>query len=156
MTKSTTLTVIFGVLIVTTLTTVWLRALPQNLTLRFHPYVGDKPLVLYDQSYKNPGGNGDFSIRDFQLFISNIVLDYSSSSIKEPESYHLVRFDDNTAFDKIIIPEIKIQNLRQLSFAIGIDKKANGTLVISGDLDPNSRMAWNYKSTISSCCWKEC
>jgi hypothetical protein len=133
------------VMIIAILAMNWFRSLPQNLILHFHPYVGDKPLVLHDQSYKNPGGNGDFSIRDFQLFISNIVINYSSSSVKELESYHLVRFDGKTSFDEIIIPAIKIQNIRQLSFGIGIDPKANGTILFSGDLDPNSRMAWNWQ-----------
>ena len=148
MTKPKVLKLFSGILvvmIVAILATTWFRYLPQNLTLRFHPYVGDKPLVLHDQSYKNPGGNGEFSIRDFQLFISNIVISYSSSSIKELESYHLVRFDGDTSFDEIIIPAIKLQNIKQLSFGIGIDPKANGTILFSGDLDPNSRMAWNWQ-----------
>jgi hypothetical protein len=79
------------------------------------------------------------------LFISNIVVNYSSSSVNELESYHLVRFDGDTSFDEIIIPQIKIQNLKQLSFGIGVDPKANGTIMFSGDLDPNSRMAWNWQ-----------
>jgi len=133
------------VAIVIYLPTIWLRSLPHDLTLRFHPYVGVQPLVLNDQSYKNPGGHGKFSIRDFQLFISNIVLNYPSSLIKEVESYHIIRFDGKTTFDEIIIPEIEINQLRKLSLSIGIDPKANGTLLISGDLDPNSRMAWNWQ-----------
>jgi hypothetical protein len=148
MTKPKALKLISGILVVmiiAILATNGLRSLPQNLTLRFHPYVGDKPLVLHDQSYKNPGGNGYFSVRDLQLFISNIVVSYSSTSIKESESYHLVRFDGSTSFDEIIIPEIKLQNIKQLSFGIGIDPKANGTILFSGDLDPNSRMAWNWQ-----------
>jgi hypothetical protein len=148
MTKLTRLTVAFGTLIVAIVVVIimgWLRSMPQNLTLRFHPYVGDTPLVLHDRSYENPGGEGTFSIRDFQLFISNIVIDYSSNSLKEQESYHLVRFDGNTSFDQIVIPEIEIQNLKKVSFGIGVDPKANGTIIISGDLDPNSRMAWNWQ-----------
>jgi hypothetical protein len=145
MTKSNIFALAVGTLILTLGAAYWLRSSPQELILRFHPYVGDKPLILNNQTYKNPGGSGHFSIRDFQLFISNIVLDSSSSRIKEPESYHLVRFDGNTSFDQIVIPKIDIQHLKQLSFGIGIDKSANGTIVISGDLDPNSRMAWNWQ-----------
>jgi len=148
MIKSKALPLIFGILITAIalgLITVWLRFSPQDLTLRFHPYIGDKPLVLNSQSYKNPGGNGEFSIRDFQLFISNIVVDYPVLSIAESESYHLLRFDGITSFDQIVIPEIKIQNLKKLSFGVGIEPKANGTIIISGDLDPNGRMAWNWQ-----------
>lgn len=139
---SLTLAIIAIVLIVAAL---WQQAKPQNLILRFHPYVGEHPLVLNTQSYNNPGGEGTFAIRDFQLFISNIVVDYSASRFTERESYHLVRFDGSTSFGQIVLPQIKLQDLRQVSFAIGIDPKANGSLVIAGDLDPNSRMAWNWQ-----------
>ena len=148
MNKSNIIAVIFGILMLTIviiLANGWLRSLPQELTLRFHPYVGDKPLVLNNKSYKNPGGNGEFSIRDFQLFISNIVLNYPSSSLNEPESYHLLRFDGKTHFAQLDIARIKLKKLRQLSFGIGIDPQANGTILFSGDLDPNSRMAWNWQ-----------
>ncbi|MBA6391804.1 hypothetical protein H4J38_13605 [Colwellia sp. BRX10-3] len=148
MTKSTKVTLVFGTLLLTAglaISSFWLRALPQDLTIRFHPYVGDKPLVLNSQSYKNPGGDGEFSIRDFQLFISNIALEFSKKTINEAESYHLVRFDGDSTFDQFVIPNIKIQNLRKLSFGIGIDPKANGAILFSGDLDPNSRMAWNWQ-----------
>ncbi|ARD42970.1 MbnP family protein [Colwellia sp. PAMC 21821] len=148
MTKSNKLTLVFCTLILAATLVVaiaWHRTLPQDLTLRFHPYVGDKPLVLNNQSYKNPGGDGEFTIRDFQLFISNITLAFPNNTINEEESYHLVRFDGDSTFDQIVIPSIKIQNLRKLSLGIGIDPKANGAILFSGDLDPNSRMAWNWQ-----------
>ncbi|MFT5635759.1 MAG: hypothetical protein ACI89T_001213 [Cognaticolwellia sp.] len=148
MTKSTKVTLVFCTLLLTAglaIYYLWLRALPQDLTIRFHPYVGNKPLVLNSQSYKNSGGDGEFSIRDFQLFISNITLKFPKKTINEEESYHLVRFDGDSTFDQIVIPDIKIQNLRQLSFGIGIDPKANGFILFLGDLDPNSRMAWNWQ-----------
>jgi len=122
-----------------------LRPAPQDLTLRFHPFVGDKPLRLNTQSYKNPGGEGEFTIRDFQLFISNIVLSFPTNPIYEQESYHLLRFDGKNTFGQLVIPKINLSNLSQLSFGIGIDPKANGSLMFSGDLDPNSRMAWNWQ-----------
>jgi hypothetical protein len=131
-----------GIIVVATS---WQRSQPQDLILRFHPYVGDKPLVLNSQSYNNPGGEGQFTIRDFQLFISNITVDYPASRVTEQESYHLLRFDSSASFGQIVVPQIKLQNLKRLSFAIGIDPKANGSLIIAGDLDPNSRMAWNWQ-----------
>ncbi len=124
---------------------VLLRPAPQNITLRFHPFVGDNPFLLNTQSYQNPGGDGEFTVRDFQLFISNIVLSSPTNQINEQESYHLLRFDGNSAFDQIVIPQIKLRSHNQLSFGIGVDPKANGSLMFSGDLDPNSRMAWNWQ-----------
>ena len=151
MTKPNKLTLVYAsltlaiVAVVIVVATLWQQAKPQDLILRFHPYVGEQPLVLHNQSYNNPGGEGQFSIRDFQLFISNIVLDYPASRFTELESYHLVRFDGNTSFGQIVVPQIKLQKLRQVLFGIGIDAKANGSLIIAGDLDPNSRMAWNWQ-----------
>ncbi|MGB1261555.1 MAG: MbnP family protein [Cognaticolwellia sp.] len=148
MTKPNKSTLIFSLLviaIIAVVTMLWLRAAPQKLTLRFHPYVGDKPLVLSKQSYKNPGGAGEFSIRDLQLFISNIVINYPDSKLKEPESYHLIRFDADSNLDEVVIPDVTVQKLTKLSFAIGVDAKANSSIMFSGDLDLNSRMAWNWQ-----------
>ena len=45
---------------------------PTQLTLRFKAFVDNQPLVLHHKSYPNPGGEGAFTIRDFQFYISNI------------------------------------------------------------------------------------
>jgi hypothetical protein len=125
---------------------IWRQLLiPTNLTLRFHPYVGDQALVLNDKQYANPGGKGVFSIRDFQLFVSNIHLSNSHQSFIEQDSYHLARFDGNTPYYQLDITDVDLGKFEQLSFGVGIDPKANGTLLIAGDLDPNSRMAWNWQ-----------
>ncbi|TWX47189.1 MbnP family protein [Colwellia hornerae] len=143
--KLTMILIILSVAIVAIVAVDGYRPLPKDLILRFHPYVGNQPLVLHHQSYKNPGGSGDFSITDFQLFISNITVKYSTSSISELNSYHLIRFDGGTSFDQILIPKIKIKDIETLSLGIGVDPKANGTIMFTGDLDPNSRMAWNWQ-----------
>jgi len=132
-------------LLLISIVTIWYHSLPKQLTLRFYPFLGNKPLVLNDERYTNPGGEGVFSIRDFQFFISNLMLINNGNNYTEQESYHLARFDVGKAFYEIMIPEISVFNYQQLVFNVGIDKKANGTIVFEGDLDPNSRMAWNWQ-----------
>ena len=132
-------------LLVITVFITWQLSLPNKLTLRFYPYVGDQPLVLHDKTYPNPGGEGDFSIRDFQFFISNLILESKQNSFQEQESYHLARFDGSQPYYEIVIPDIAINSFEQLIFWVGVDPKANSTIVIAGDLDPNSRMAWNWQ-----------
>ena len=55
----------------------WLRsraAHPAEVKLFFHPFVGPEPLIFNDARYRNPGGEGRFKVRDFQLLLSNIRL----------------------------------------------------------------------------------
>ena len=41
---------------------------PGSLVLRFEPFVSDQPLALNQVRYGNPGGKGEFKIRDFRFF----------------------------------------------------------------------------------------
>lgn len=121
----------------------WLT--PKKLVIRFHPYVGEAPLILNEMQYKNSGGEGLYTVRDLQIFISNIQISNESETIYEPESYHLVRFDGETNIFEIVIDKIELNKYENLSLGIGIDPEANGTIKFAGDLDPNSRMAWNWQ-----------
>ena len=117
---------------------------PSHLTLRFQATVDNNPLVLHHNSYANPGGEGLFTIRDFQFFISNIKLIGKKNNFREVESYHLVRFDNEDNFYEIVLPNIIIEDYQQIELGVGVDPDANGTITISGDLDPNGRMAWSW------------
>jgi len=117
---------------------------PSQLILRFKAAVDNKPLVLHHKSYANPGGDGLFTVRDLQFFISNIKLLGQAGNVSETESYHLVRFDNDNNFYEIVLPNINAHDYQQIELGIGVDPKANGTITIAGDLDPNGRMAWSW------------
>jgi hypothetical protein len=119
-------------------------ARPLRLVINIHPYVGDEALVLSDYRYTNPGGPGRFSIRDFQFFLSNIRLLGKSGDYSEAESYHLVRFDSEDGTFTLTLDNVPGRDYQRIEFGIGVDAKANGTITVSGDLDPNSRMAWSW------------
>ena len=117
---------------------------PKTVTLRFVGKVGEQPLELNQFRYSNPGGPGQFKLRDVQLFISNLSFISESRHYSVPDSYHLVRFmPGNNVFD------IDLQlpagfDASGFTMGVGVDPKANGTIYFSGDLDPNSRMAWSW------------
>jgi hypothetical protein len=118
---------------------------PTELALSFHPFVGAEPLVLNEPRYPNPGGEGRFKVRDFQFFLSNIRLVGATGAYVEPDSYHLVRFDGEEPAFVIVLHGVPRRNYERIEFGIGVDAAANRSLAQRGDLDPNSRMAWNWE-----------
>jgi methanobactin biosynthesis MbnP-like protein len=117
---------------------------PMQFTISFHPYVGSEPLLLNEARYDNPGGNGQFHIRSFQFFISQLRLTADSGQFVEPESYHLVRFDNDEVAYRLTLDNIARRDYHYVEFGIGVDPAANGSITIAGDLDPNGRMAWSW------------
>jgi hypothetical protein len=120
-------------------------AQPLEVALYFHPFVGPEPLVLNKSSYPNPGGEGRFKVRDFQFFLSNIRLVSPTGAYVEADSYHLVRFDGEEPDFAIVLHDVPRRKYERIEFGIGVDAAANRSLASRGDLDPNSRMAWNWE-----------
>jgi len=116
-----------------------------DLALYFHPFVGSEPLTLNEARYPNPGGEGRFKVRDFQLFLSNIRLTGASGAYIEPDSYHLVRFDGAEPAFCVVLRGVPRRDYRRIEFGIGVDPAANKSLTQRGDLDPNGRMAWTWE-----------
>ena len=124
----------------------WCRS-PQTgtLVLRLHATAGHEPLVYNRLRYDNPGGDGQFRVRDFLFFVSNIRL-VSEDGVHEPvESYYLARFDNPTVTYEIVLDNVPVGEYTQVEFALGVDAEANGSLRSVGDLDPNGRMAWSWE-----------
>jgi hypothetical protein len=129
---------------------VWLAFLyraPQNntVTLVFKARVGDQPLVFNKYNYANPGGPGEFKIRDFRFYISNIKLYGAESEHVEPNSYHLARFDNEQTAFSIVLEDVVLNEINKIRLSIGVDPPANSSIEPVGDLDPNSKMAWNWE-----------
>ena len=119
--------------------------LPVSVALQFSAVVDDQPLVLNQLLYPNPGGDGSFKIRSFQFYLSNITLHSEEGDYKEPASYHLVRFDNDSKSYHIQLTDVPRKPYTSISFALGVDPQANGSIDSIGDLDPNGRMAWNWE-----------
>jgi hypothetical protein len=124
---------------------VGLRPAPTvQLSLRFHPYVGEEVLQLEQGRYANPGGEGMFKVRDLQFFISNIRLVSENAVFRETDSYHLARFDSEDGMYVIGLESVPRDTYEHIEFGIGVDPEANGKITSVGDLDPNGRMAWSW------------
>jgi len=104
-----------------------------------------KAIVFNEFAYDNPGGPGQFRIQDFRFFVTNIKLKNSKYTFTEPESYHLARFDNPQNSYVIDIPNVPLNGYEKIEFSVGVDTEANGSIKTHGDLDPNSRMAWNWQ-----------
>ena len=86
-----------------------------------------------------------FRIRDFQFFISNIELLGEKGVYRVPDSYYLARFDNSSTSYQIDLANVPQDWYSAITFSIGVDEVANGSIISVGDLDPNSRMAWNWE-----------
>ena len=130
--------------VVVGLFTLYQSSAPVSLTLVITPTVDQQPLVFNRAIYPNPGGDGLFSIRSFQFYISNIKLFSEEGHYLEPDSYHLVRFDNEKNQYTIVIDDVPNLPYEAIGLSIGVDAEANGTITVSGDVNPNSRMAWSW------------
>ncbi|WP_420584835.1 MbnP family protein [Ruegeria sp.] len=128
----------------------WIFLVPQPkkttpITLRFHAKMGEDPLIHDQFVYDNPGGEGQFRVRDFRFYLSNLSFEHQGETYAEPDSYHLIRFDNPEKTHSITLPEVPMPSVESIRFLIGVDPAANSSIEARGDLDPNSQMAWNWE-----------
>jgi len=118
---------------------------PASVHMRFIAVVGDEELMFNELLYANPGGSGEFSVRDFLMYVSNIQLVGAGGTYSAPDSYHLARFDNESKSYEILLDQVPRDSYSRVILSIGVDQKANESIVPVGDLDPNGRMAWNWE-----------
>ncbi|MEN2280510.1 MbnP family protein [Algoriphagus sp. SE2] len=106
--------------------------------------ISGQPLELNGKSFTLPSGES-FTPKKFKYYISNVKLTNSKTGeiYVESDSYHLISEDGNKSIDLGMIPT---SNYDQITFSIGVDEIANGKTDQTGDLDPNSDMAWNWNT----------
>jgi hypothetical protein len=115
------------------------------LTFNIRAFVNDLPLVLGTKRYQNLTGEGEFTVENFKFYISNIkLLDSIDNPVyTEPESYHLVSFDDDRGIFPITL-DYDGRDFEKIQFSLGVDSLANQSISQVGDLDPNNSMAWGW------------
>ncbi len=145
MRKMLSISVVSGLLLAGAAVYFYQISQPGTVRVRFDAVIGDKPLEFNDARYSNPGGAGMFRIRDFQFFISNIDLHGEKGVYRVPDSYYLARFDNSSTSYQIDLANVPQDWYSAITFSIGVDEVANGSIMSVGDLDPNSRMAWNWE-----------
>lgn len=120
---------------------------PPNHTVKlvFTAKVGDALLDFNKFAYTNPAGSEKFRIRDFRFYISNVRLYGKERAYIEKDSYHLARFDNPDKRYTITLKDVSLSAVSKAALSIGVDAKANASIRVVADLDPNSRMAWNWQ-----------
>lgn len=120
--------------------------IPAQMTveLNFENTLNGKPLTLNSGAFTLPSGE-PFTAKKLKYYISNVVLtDTKSGAVYTvPNSYHLLGEGFKSAVELEMIPSA---NYDQITFSIGVDQVANAKTDQTGDLDPNSDMAWNWNS----------
>ena len=116
-----------------------------TVVLEFDAIAAGNPLEYNQSIYPNPGGEGHFSVRAFQLYLSNIQLIGKQNQYHPKDSYYLARFDNDSRRYRITLKDVPFGEYSEVSLSIGVDEQANASLIPRGDLDPNSRMAWNWE-----------
>lgn len=114
------------------------------INIELEHVLAGQTLELNGKSFTLPSGE-DFTPKKFKYYISNVELKNSATgeTYVEPESYHLISEDGNKSIDLGMVPS---SDYDQLVFSIGVDEVANGKTDQTGDLDPNSDMAWNWNT----------
>ncbi|WP_299080551.1 MbnP family protein [uncultured Paraglaciecola sp.] len=116
-----------------------------TVILKFRAIANNTPLEFNQPLYSNPGGEGHFSVRNFQFYLSNVQLVGKHSRYKPSDSYHLARFDNDTKSYQITLKDVPYDEYSGVQISIGVDDQANASIMPRGDLDPNSRMAWSWE-----------
>ncbi len=116
-----------------------------NLTLQFDQHVGADTLILNTKNYVNEHSD-TFNVKLFNYYISNIQLKATDNTVyTEPESYHLVKADNNTTW-KFQLAGVPLKNFVSISFMIGVDSLRNVSGAQSGALDPLYGMFWDWNT----------
>ncbi len=103
------------------------------------------PFVFDEFAYSDPVGGEPVMFRDIRFYASGLKLRNATEEFAEADSYHLVRFDARSPTDKVVLDNVPLGEIDEIEMSIGLDPEANGSIMPRGDLDPNSRMAWNWE-----------
>jgi hypothetical protein len=113
-----------------------------NITIRFKHWVGNKELVLFDETYTNSFGE-PFVVNKFRYYISHISFtDAGNHQIVPQNNYYLINEEDSLS--KII--QLPVAGITSVSFLIGVDSIKNTGGVQTGSLDPMNGMFWTWNS----------
>ena len=121
------------------------NGLPEEIALKFKLVSEGETFVFNEFVHDNPVGEGQYRFHDIRFYISNVVLSDGQTTLAIEESYHLIRFDKSSSEFSVMLKNPGFDQIDQVSFLIGLDPKANNSLMSLGDLDPNNRMAWNWE-----------
>ncbi|MEO5682765.1 MAG: MbnP family protein [Chitinophagaceae bacterium] len=110
-------------------------------TIHFKHWVGNKELVLFDETYTNSFGE-PFVVNKFRYYISGLSFTDAQGEHSLPENYYLV--DEADSLSKTI--QLPAAGIQSISFIIGVDSSRSTGGVQTGSLDPANGMFWTWNS----------
>lgn len=115
-------------------------------SLEFSAMANGSPLIFNTEKYEVQEGQA-VTFDRMNLYISNVIFSDGDRQFIEPDSYHLLTFDNNqnvTSFDVSDVPgDLRISSV---TFSIGVDPELNSRADNVGDLDPVGGMVWDWNT----------
>lgn len=122
-----------------------------HFTLSLNHIVGERPLILENETYVNFSGE-KFSVTTFNYFISNIILVRDNDEeyiVPQDDSYFLIKEDNPLSKEiELLIPEGRYKTVK---FMVGVDSlrsiadlsRRTGALDIAGGMLEGMYWTWN-------------
>lgn len=140
---------VVGILIIITISAI--GQVTKNVSLNFKTMIGDKPLILNDEAYKNASGE-HYKVTTFNYFVSNLKFERKNGTaftVPQDSSYFLVRSDQPASQHiNLVLPK---DEFISVSFILGVDsmrsrsdlKERTGVLDVSGGMLEGMYWTWN-------------
>ena len=115
-----------------------------DIELIFLHQFGDQDFEFRKKFVNNFGDTIDF--QRFQYYLSNFSFkNNEGKEWSEKDSYHLIELKKGQSNQiSLMLKDIPLKNINQLSFGIGVDKSRNHGGKQTGDLDPIKGMFWTW------------
>ncbi|WP_309641573.1 MbnP family protein [Flavobacterium sp.] len=114
-----------------------------SLRLQFHFKFDDASIVANQQYISKQ--KDTLQIDTFRFYVSDIQILYADNSILKTNESHLVDLELPNS-QKVPIGLYTKKEIKQITFAIGVDSLANVSGALAGDLDPAKGMYWAWQS----------
>ena len=117
-----------------------------KLTLELEHLGSPDSAFALNRTYTNAAGNR-YQLNSLLYFISNVKLTRADGTTvwAEPNSYHLIDLTDDSDAE-ITLAGVPNADYATLTFSLGVDSVANSHTDQTGDLSPNSLMAWDWQT----------
>jgi len=115
-----------------------------NVTIELKSYVGERPLQMDTEMYKNEFGE-TYSVSKFKYYISGIRLKNKDGGEFVSPEYFLMNEDEPDS-RKIILKDVPEGEYVSMNFILGVDSLHNCSGAQSGALDPVKGMFWAWNT----------
>lgn len=119
-----------------------------SITFNFTVKADDENLIFGTEKYHTQASQA-VTFESLQFYLSNIQIkdERTDTYYFEPESYHLISFNENHSTVFFTVENVPADfEISEIKMAIGVDAEANTSIDHIGDLDPTNGMAWDWNT----------